>query len=143
MEVSSKVEYSPWMLEFKRIDVILRNLHDAYLDMTPDSEGMFRMFNLQRELWRVIRPKVHLKGNTRFKKDKMDLRFVRLDNNINLFSIEQDSEKRTAMMKAVMREIESLYDDLYEIREVVGLGVTMYSVDKRPPLQKLSGSTML
>ena len=143
MEVESKVEYSPRMLEFKRLDVRLRNLHYDYVEMTPESESLFRMFNLQRELWRVIRPKVKIRGNTRYKKDKMDSRFFRLDRDINEYSIEQDQVKRNLLKKSIMKEIESVYDDLYEIREVVGLGVTMYQIDKRPPLAKLSGSTML
>lgn len=125
--VEQKAEFSPWMLEFKRLDRILTNLHEAKLSITENQMMIIKTYDLMEELWRVLRPRISIKGDTDLTRESIDNRMKVLEKHVAEDITLMMTRRNEHVKETTYDELKTLYDDLYLVREMVGLGVPMYS----------------
>ena len=120
----TKAEYSPWGKIFMRIEIICDKITEFSIRARfKDIMAIESFFNLMLELYDHLYPLLIDSAIDRFEAE-----FERIKSDIDRWTKEMDEKGNLSYPIDIMKELEDLKREMFDIKQKVGLGVPVEKV---------------
>ena len=121
-------DFNMGLYDFERMDRLMRAQAESMLLVFKEPLASRDALLALKEMYRIMRPLIwnDIK-NPRLSKDNLDTRFYTtfklISDSINTYENNKNAGLKTQFNPRVYVELDNLANDLYEIRQIVGLGM--------------------
>ena len=116
-------DYQMWGFEYKRLNSILEVVASLFLVVREQPKNVLSLVDAMREAWRICKPLAHRGTKTRIDKRFEDI-IKDMKEERKKAIREEDLGREPVLSDDAYKKLSTLCDEIYDIRQIVGMGMT-------------------